>query len=399
MHSAAATLNVESRHLPIAHRGRCYDCFRPPGDCFCAAIPAIDNRTDVLILQHKRERFHRFNTARIGRKSLRNANVLVGSTSGLAKALVLKPRAGLLYPGPKAALLSELPPQEHPEQLVILDGTWHHAKTMVRDIPALRDLPRYRLAPSAPSRYRIRREPSAVALSTIEAVVAALSVLEPQTRGLDQLLDAFLLMVDRQLSHPKSPQGHRSAKRRRPTCKNIPSALLGDLSHIVVAYGESTSREPGRERALRRPVSWVAERLGTGEQFGCLIEPPFPVEDSFLGHLQLNRDDFVQAVSLEEARRSWKSFLRPGDCLTVFNSAVARLADQLNPQPLSCLELKSVDFNTARQYGTLDDIVAAEGLRPASCRLPGRSGKRLANLAAFVRHLNAIGNATTQTRA
>jgi hypothetical protein len=292
-----------------------------------------------------------------------------------------------------------LPPHEHPEQLVILDGTWHHAKTMVRDIPALRDLPRYRLAPSAPSRYRIRREPSAVALSTIEAVVAALGVLEPETRGLDQLLDAFLLMVDRQVSHPKSPQGHRSPKRRRSTCKNIPSALLGDLSHVVVAYGESTSREPGCERASRRPVSWVAERLGTGEQFSCLIEPPFPVEDSFLGHLQLDRDDFDQAVALEEARRSWKSFLRPEDCLTVFNSAVARLADQLNPQSLSPLELKSVDFNTQRQYGTLDDIVAGEGFRPAPTQLPGRAGKRLANLAAFVRHLNAIGNAPTQTGA
>ena len=37
--------------------------------CFCEAIPQIDNRTDVLILQHVGERFHPFNTARIVQKS------------------------------------------------------------------------------------------------------------------------------------------------------------------------------------------------------------------------------------------------------------------------------------------------------------------------------------------
>lgn len=385
-------LNTLSQPSPSLRPGRCYDCFRPHCDCFCAAIPSIDNRTEVLILQHKRERFHPFNTARIVRRALRNSNLLVGSTPELAQALALKPRAGLLYPGPESMLISDLPPQERPEQLVILDGTWHHAKTMVRDIPALRELPRYRLAPAEPSRYRIRREPNAAALSTVEAVVAALGMLEPETHGLDQLLDAFLTMVNRQANRPKSSQGHRIRKRRRTTGKNIPSALLGDLRHVVVVYGESASREPGRERAPRLPVSWVAERLGTGEQFGCLIQPQFPLQDTFLKHLELGKEDFLNALSLDEARSRWKSFLHPEDCLTVFNSAVARLSDQLNPQPVSCLELKSVDFSPRRRYGKLDDIVLAEKLQPAPALHFGRAGQRLANLAAFARHLHALAN-------
>ncbi|WP_144057493.1 DTW domain-containing protein, partial [Novipirellula maiorica] len=35
---------------------RCYRCFRPADACFCEVIPAVDNLTDVLILQHRRER-------------------------------------------------------------------------------------------------------------------------------------------------------------------------------------------------------------------------------------------------------------------------------------------------------------------------------------------------------
>ena len=144
----------------MVHKGRCYDCFRPKEACFCASIPRIDNQTEVLILQHRRERFHPFNTARIVQKALRNSQLLADHTSNLAMRLRLKPRAGLLYPGPTALLISDLASEQRPEQLVVLDGTWHHAKTLVREIPALQSLPRYRLAPTAPSRYRIRREPT-----------------------------------------------------------------------------------------------------------------------------------------------------------------------------------------------------------------------------------------------
>ena len=208
-------LFVEDSMLTHGVRRRCYGCFRPRGDCFCAAIPSIDNRTDVLILQHVRERFHAFNTARIVERALVNSTLLVGGPQELAARVVLKPRAGLLYPGPAATLLEDVPADERPQQLVVLDGTWHHAKTLVRDLGAIRDLPRYRLAPAAPSRYRIRREPTAAFLSTVEATVAALRVLEPATRGWEQLLAAFDTMVERQLAHPKSQYGWRRLTFRR----------------------------------------------------------------------------------------------------------------------------------------------------------------------------------------
>jgi DTW domain-containing protein YfiP len=373
-------------------RGRCYGCFRPRGDCFCAVIPTIENQTEVLILQHRRERTHPFNTARIVRKSLQNASLIVDNIDQLAARLSLKPRAGLLYPGPGAPLLADVPVAERPEQLVILDGTWHQTKTMLRDIPALQTLPRYRLAPASPSRYGIRREPSAMLISTLEATIAALRVLEPELRGLEQLMDAFLSMVDRQLAHPKTGYGSRTRLRAKRTFRNIPVSLVGNLTNVVVAYGESASRRSDKDRTPRMPVSWVAQRLGTGERFSCLIQPQFPLQESFLGHLELSREDFSQALSLDEARDAWQAFLRPDDSVAVYNQAVARLLTHLGEPSTPCLVLRSVDFNAQQHYTSLDELLAAEGIDVAPAQHPGRAGKRLANVTAFVRHLNVLGN-------
>ena len=376
-------------------RDRCYSCFRPKRDCFCGAIPVIDNKTAVLILQHRRERFHPFNTARIVAKSLQNSCFLIDHIPGLAARVQLQPHAGLLYPGPGAKLLSDVPPAQRPGQLVVLDGTWHQAKTLLRDIPALHDLPRYRLAPASPSRYRIRREPNALSLSTIEATVAALRVLEPHTVGLDRLLEVFNSMVERQLRYPKSEAGWRFHANRSRTSKHVPLALLQDPDSIVVAYGESAAGGPGRDRVSRYPVFWVAQRLGTGERFACAIQPQFPLDESFLGHLELTHEDFSQALSLAAFREAWAAFHRPGDTLAVYSQSTASLLTSINARFARCLVLKSIDFNPEQRYGTLDEVLRAEGLVSGPAQHPSRAGRRLANAVAFVQHLTVLGNGLT----
>ena len=103
-------LITTKRLLPNVRQGRCYDCFRPHCDCFCAEIPRIDNQTEVLILQHKRERFHPFNTARIVRKALQHSNLLVGSTAeelaGAAASLLASPARARDIAGAAHALVA-----------------------------------------------------------------------------------------------------------------------------------------------------------------------------------------------------------------------------------------------------------------------------------------------------
>jgi DTW domain-containing protein YfiP len=192
-------------------RGRptCYRCWRPAVACICADVVAVANRTPVVIVQHPRERRHPFGTVRIARLGLRRVDVHVAS-GVLAERASLQPGrretecppcappgAALLFPAPDAAPLDEA----RPSALVVVDGTWPTARRLVRDNAWLQQLPRVRLDPARPGRYRIRRAPRpAFQLSTIEAVVEALRILEPDTPGLDDLLGAFDRMIERQIA-------------------------------------------------------------------------------------------------------------------------------------------------------------------------------------------------------
>jgi hypothetical protein len=229
----------------------------------------------------------------------------------------------------------------------------------------------------------------------VEAAVAALRVLEPETKGLDQLLRVFDAMVEVQLAHPGSLNGQRFRKRRNRTFKNIPLALLGDLENIVVAYGESAAGEKGCKRTAGPPISWVAQRLGTGETFSCTLIPSRPLDDVFLGHLALTRTDFAAALSLDEARLRWAQFQRPGDVVTVLLPGTARLFTYLGGERDSCLVLKSVDLGSTHSQQLSESFFPAQDSPIAAWQSAGRAGQRLTNTIAFVRHLSALARTRT----
>src|SRR5204863_4222267 len=118
----------------------------------------------------------------------------------------------LLYPGPGARDILREPPA-HPVTLVVVDGTWSQAKTVVRDNPILRALPRYAFATPEPSQYRIRREPRAEYVSTIEALMYVLGVLEGQPERFRALLEPLRTMVDNQLACQAAAPAHARRKR------------------------------------------------------------------------------------------------------------------------------------------------------------------------------------------
>ncbi len=377
---------------------RCYRCFRPLSLCFCDFIPRVQNQTSVIILQHRRERFHPFNSARIVAQSLTRCQLLVDRNADLAKrfaALPLADNVGLLYPGDNARLLSEATTAEPPDELIILDGTWPNAKTLFGQIPRLQSLPRYRLAPTAPSNFRIRREPNAEALSTLEATVAALRALEPHTKGFDRLLAAFDKMVDDQLQH-KASNWRRNMRRKRGAT-NIPRALTGDLGNVVVAYGElppGRSSQPEHTAPSAAPfVYFTAQRIASGEYFQSAIESPSFADAVFLEHLKLPAEIAEQAVSLSEFQRQLRGFLRPADQLVVYHPNTARSLRRLMIGPATGLAspivLKSVQIHDQQPQQTLSDFLVDQGFSPADFnRGTSRSTERLALAIALVRYLN-----------
>ena len=199
-------------------RPTCYRCFRPQVACICGLLRPIANRTRVLILQHPRERKHPFGTARIARLGLSNVEVVLAEADGgefRAPPQVLE-RPALLYPGPDAATLGD--DLVSLDTLVVVDGTWPQSRKLVRVSPWLGALPRVALQPPRPANYRIRRaKRPAFEVSTIEAIAYALQHLEPDTPGIDGLVDTFDHVIDHQLGL----QGDGNA----PRFKTHPSSI------------------------------------------------------------------------------------------------------------------------------------------------------------------------------
>lgn len=183
-------------------RAQCSRCLRPQTHCLCALIPQLDSRTRVLLLQHPSEVGHALNTARLADLGLLNAELRVGEVFEDLATLLNPPgyQARLLFPGEGAQLIDTAEPSDEslPWLLVVPDGTWRKARKLLHLNPLLAQLPRVTLPEGAVSRYRLRKAPGPGALSTLEAIVQALEILEVQT-SFTPLLRPFEALIEGQI--------------------------------------------------------------------------------------------------------------------------------------------------------------------------------------------------------
>jgi len=176
----------------------CVRCLRPQATCLCALAQPTAHRTEVLVLQHPQEQRQAKNSVALLRLSLAHCEVVVGErfASVALQALLQRPgrETRLLYPDVPAAPAPPAPPMtaSAPLRLVVLDATWRKSLRMLLEHPALAALPRLSLDAPAPTRYRaIRAARRADQVSTLEATVQALTMLEGPSFNAEPLLDAF----------------------------------------------------------------------------------------------------------------------------------------------------------------------------------------------------------------
>lgn len=182
-------------------RPQCPRCLRPVTHCLCALIPSLDSRTRILLLQHPSEVSHALNTARLAALGLNNAQLVVGEVFEDLAALLSPPgyQARLLFPADDAQPLQRYAPGDQPLLLVVPDGTWRKARKLLHLNPLLAALPRVTLAEGGASRYRLRKAPGPGALSTVEAIVQALQVLEAPA-SFEPLLKPFDVLIEGQIA-------------------------------------------------------------------------------------------------------------------------------------------------------------------------------------------------------
>ena len=184
---------------PPPRRATCPRCLRPQATCLCALARPTAHAAEVLVLQHPQEQRQAKNSVALLRLSLERCEVVVGErfAPDALQALLFRPgrETLLLYPDVAAAPAPAAPPAPSDParvRLVVLDATWRKSLRLLLEHPALAALPRLPLDTPAPTRYRaIRAARRADQVSTLEATVQALALLEGPSFDGAPLLDAF----------------------------------------------------------------------------------------------------------------------------------------------------------------------------------------------------------------
>jgi len=351
--------------------------------CVCPKVVAVDNRTTVHIIQHPRERHRAVGTVRFARLGLRRCVVEVCSPKQpVSSRLASEPpgKAALLFPGPDARPLESLPAEQRPDTLIVLDGTWSQVIALKRENPWLDALPRLTFAEPAPSRYIIRPEPEPGYLSTIESIVGALSILEPDTVGLDGLLSAFDAMVETQLVHCNTSRRARYIHRDGPP-STLVDRLREERERQVLVYVETTGG-----RGQLRLLQLCAQRLATGERLDCLCEPPdgWPAK---MTHLGWSAEDRAHAVSEGELKARWCEFVRDDDLLVAWSQLTIDAISSVMNRPGGAarpLILKGVFAAQGRAPGGIGGAIARRGCVAPRAGFTGRAGRHMGQALALI---------------
>jgi DTW domain-containing protein len=375
---------------------RCLRCRRSRRACWCAHLRPVESATRACILQHPRERKTAIGTARMAHLSLPNSELHLGVSfeeHPRVRALCAESGTALLFPGEGArdpATLRGLPPTT----VIVVDGTWSQARKVLKQNPFLQSLPRIGLSPVLPSNYRIRAEPSAECLSTIEALVHLLGGLEGAPERFLPILEAFDRMIDLQIAE----RDRRRASPRRLTHKGpkpprvdlTVAALRARPADVVAVYAQSDASSsgtgPGGDPEL---IQLLAVRPETGERFEAFASPRGRRDPGVAVRLELQEAQLLGGEPVAHVLAQFEAFLRPGDRLcgwgpypvTALRCAGAKVRDFADLRVACARAL-------GRRPGGVEQAVRLLGgeMLPASLG-EGQAGRRIACLVEIYRRV------------
>jgi hypothetical protein len=221
--------------------GECRRCGKIQALCVCDGVTAEDNDIELLILQHPQEQDRALGTARLAALHFKRATLKIGlswpSLSKIVGRTVDPQRWAVLYLGSLRASdiateadIVAVDRKGQPEAsqrrilggiegVILLDGSWSQAKALWWRNAWMLKCRRVVLGPKLPSRYgRLRREPRADGLSTIEAAAMLVGRLQNDATEA-RLVASFERLLERyrqlQKTTPGFDRSQEPAKRGR----------------------------------------------------------------------------------------------------------------------------------------------------------------------------------------
>jgi DTW domain-containing protein YfiP len=365
-------------------------------------VTVLPTRTRILLLQHPREQDVPIGTARMAHRALPNSRLRVGLDFAkdplVVSALADSPETYVLFPGPAALPLDELP-RDRAITLVVFDGTWPQARKLLRLNPHIAALPRVAFSPQKPSAYGIRKEPSPFCVSTIEALAEVLTALEPEGGRFERLLDPFHAMVERQQwfqAEVHARRHHFSRRKRVSPRTKLAARLAADWSRLVCIHGEANAW-PHRYAARPEPetVHWVAHRPATAETFEAVLAPRQVLAPGTRDHIDLSPERLRAGGTVRQWHDDWTDFTRPDDILITWGTYYRDLAaaDGLS------LGFPSMDLRVEatrllqRRFGTIENSMGPLDATSAALALSGRGGRRLSALVGVLESMRRTDDA------
>lgn len=180
----------------------CPDCRLPGWLCVCAYAPRLATRTPLVLVVHVHDLGRTSNTVRLLALAVRDAALVRHGAFPAPADPASHVPAGttpvVLFPGHGAApltpeLVAALP---SPPALVVPDGNWKQAGKMVKRLPLLDGAVKVALPARDFAGAALRRNHPGHRMSTYEAVVQALAVLEGEAVA-EPLLDFYRRATDR----------------------------------------------------------------------------------------------------------------------------------------------------------------------------------------------------------
>lgn len=395
----------QNRAIARSFQGRdtCERCLRPRPACYCAHLTKIATRTKLVLLQHPREREVAIGTAHMASLCLESSELHVGidwsKSKELARALGDPERPPiLLYPGKDAIDIVKHPPKG-PVTLVVVDGTWAQTKKVVRVNPMLAALPRYAFVPPQPSEYRIRKEPDAESVSTIEALMHTLSALEGDSDAdrarFTALLAPFRAMIDYQIECQERFHGARvrhARHRARERRMRVPRAFDERFEDLVIVVGEANSwsyaaraKDPALVDEL---VHWAAHRPSTGETLSYVVAPRRALSPGTSKHTGLAPETLTAGGPLEDLQAIWREFVKDSDVICSWGKWETSLFARAGGfMPAAHVDLRQVtrDVTRGNVHSLREFPSGVDGsVQIGALAVPGRAGRKLHALAGVV---------------
>jgi len=379
-----------------APRALCDRCRRPVRACWCGHLRPIESRTRACFLQHPREGRVAIGTARMAHLSLPNSELHLGVSfehHPRVRELAAEEGTALLFPGEGAldpAALRGRPPTT----VIVVDGTWSQARKVIKQNPFLQSLPRLAFTPERPSNYRIRAEPSAECVSTIEALVHLLGALEGAPARYRPILEAFDRMIDLQIAERERrtgpPRRRARPRARRPRVDLTVAALRARPADLVAIYAEANAWALGSPvEGEAELIQLVAARPHGGERFEAVLAPRRPLGPGVALHLELAPELLLGGEPANRALARFQAFVRPGDLFCGWGPYALGLleAEGVGEREFADLRLACAR-KLARRPGGVEQAVRLLGRPELPPPVgPGRAGRRLASLLEVHRRL------------